>query len=210
MAVRIKVFAGPNDYDARLLYQEEEGELLVGVDSGLDRMLEARLPIDIAVGDFDSIDPAHVDAVKKSAGIVLELPAEKNVTDLAFALDYLYNHHAYDSIVIYGGIGGRVDHLVANINLMKKYDLVFEDGTNRMFTLRKGTHTIDNRKRYISFFAVEDCFDLSIRGFRYDLDHYYLGTDDSLCVSNEGSGIVTFSKGRLLVIEADDPTGLKP
>ncbi len=210
MASRIKVFAGPNDYDARRLYQEEAGELLVGVDSGLDRMLAADLPIDIAVGDFDSIDPAHVGLVKARAGLVLTLPAEKNVTDLAYALDYLYNHVAYDSIVVYGGIGGRVDHLVANINLMKKYDLSFEDDNHRMFTLRKGTHAIGNPKRYVSFFAIEDCYDLSIKGFRYELDHHFLGTDDSLCVSNEGSGVVAFSKGRLLVIETDDPAPRRP
>ncbi|MCK7485778.1 MAG: hypothetical protein MZU97_09680 [Bacillus subtilis] len=66
---------------------------MVGVDSGLDRMLEAGLPIDLAVGDFDSIDPAHVGlGAKLAPGIVVELPADKNVTDLAFAVDYVYNH----------------------------------------------------------------------------------------------------------------------
>jgi hypothetical protein len=31
-----------------------------------------------------------------------------------------------------------------------------------------------------------------------------LSTQDSLCVSNEGSGVVEFSKGKLLVIMSDD------
>ncbi|MFA5006055.1 MAG: thiamine diphosphokinase [Candidatus Izemoplasmatales bacterium] len=205
MAVRVKIFAGPNDYDVSRLYREEEGDLLVGVDSGLDRMLEANLPIDLAVGDFDSIDPGNVDRVRTTAKVVVELPADKNMTDLAFAVDYVHNHHVYDEIVVYGGIGGRVDHLIANVNLMKRYDLSFEDGRTRMYVLRKGVHRIANDRRYVSFFALEDCYRLSIKGFRYELDDHYLATHESLCVSNEGAGEVAFSKGRLLVIETDDP-----
>jgi len=205
MGLRIKVFAGPKDYDIASLYRPDDGELLVGVDSGLDLMLAAGLRIDLAVGDFDSIAPENVGRVRSEAGVCLELPPDKDVTDLAYCLEYLYNHCVYESITVFGGLGGRVDHLVANLNLMKKYDLTFVDDVRRAYVLKKGVHAIANVRKYISFFAVEDVYGLTIRGFKYELSNHYLGTSDSLCVSNAGSGEVAFTKGRLLVIETDEP-----
>ncbi len=209
MGIKVKVFAGPKDYDLRRLYFEEADEFLVGVDSGLDQMIAADLRIDLAVGDFDSIDPANLERVRRTAGFCVELDKEKNMTDLAFALDHIYNHIVYDAIEVFGGVGGRVDHLMANINLLKKYDLTFRDERNKLYVLKKGSHKIANFHRYVSFFAIEDCYNLSIKGFRYEITNYYLSTSDSICVSNEGSGEVAFSKGKLLVIETDEPDGGK-
>ncbi len=205
MGIKVKVFAGPRDYDLRRLYYEEADEYLVGVDSGLDQMITAGLRIDLAVGDFDSIAPTNLEKVRHQATVAVELDKEKNMTDLAYALDHVYNHLVYESIEVYGGVGGRVDHLIANINLLKKYDLSFRDERNRLYVLKKGSHRITNLHRYISFFAIEDVYNLSISGFRYEIDNYFLSTSDSLCVSNEGSGEIAFSKGRLLVIETDEP-----
>jgi thiamine pyrophosphokinase len=205
MPEKVKVFCGPNDGSLRPLYFEEAGDYLVGVDSGLDFLVENHLPIDLAIGDFDSVKPKNLEWALQTARTVVRLDPAKNVTDLAFAIDYLYNSMEYRSITVYGGISGRVDHFLANLNLLKKYDLSFRDGHTVMFALRKGRHRIENFHRYISFFAIEDVFDLTLEGFDYELDHYYLGTDDSLCVSNGGSGEIAFSKGRILVIMTDDP-----
>jgi thiamine pyrophosphokinase len=73
-----------------------------------------------------------------------------------------------------------------------------------MYILNKGTYHIDNFKNYISFFAIEDVYGLQLKGFKYSLDNYFLSTSDSLSVSNEGSGDVTFNKGKLLVIMSKD------
>jgi thiamine pyrophosphokinase len=123
---------------------------------------------------------------------------------LAFTLDYLYNHYDYKQIEIYGGISGRIDHFIANLNLMKKYRFTLKDDHHYMYILDKGTYHIDNYKKYISFFAIEDIYGLQLKGFKYSLDNYYLSTSDSLSVSNEGSGDVSFAKGKLLVIMSED------
>ena len=56
MYKKIKVFCGPNTYDFKKLYFEEINEYLVGVDSGLEYLLNIDKQIDLAVGDFDSIN----------------------------------------------------------------------------------------------------------------------------------------------------------
>jgi thiamine pyrophosphokinase len=201
---KIKIVAGPNDYHFRRLYFEEVNEMIVGVDSGLEYLVDFEKEIDLAVGDFDSIDPDIYKNVKDKCKKIITLEQRKNKTDLAFTLDYLYNHYDYKQIEIYGGISGRIDHFIANLNLMKKYRFSLKDDHHYMYILDKGTYHIDNYKKYISFFAIEDIYGLQLKGFKYSLDNYYLSTSDSLSVSNEGSGDVSFAKGKLLVIMSED------
>ncbi len=205
MSKKIKVFTGPNNYDFDKMYFEEADQFIVGVDSGLQYLLDNNVNIDLAVGDFDSLQQKFIDDVKKKSKQVIQLEKSKTMTDLAYAIDYLYNNMDYQMIEIYGGIGGRIDHLLANMNLLKRFDLTFKDNQHYIYTLRKGKHKIENYHRYISFFALEDVYNLSLKGFKYELNSYYLSTSDSLCVSNEGSGELEFSKGKLLVISSDDP-----
>jgi thiamine pyrophosphokinase len=204
MSNKIKIFCGPNDYDFQRLYFEEANEYIVGVDSGLAYLLDNKIAIDLALGDFDSLDPKSMTAVRENSKQVIKLEKDKSMTDLAFALDYLYNNMDYEAIEVYGGLGGRIDHLFANINLLKRYSLSFRDDKHHIYVLAKGRHKIDNFHSYISFFALEDCYNVSLKGFKYELNNYFLSTSDSLCVSNSGSGSVSFSKGRLMVIESED------
>jgi len=201
---KIKIFAGPNNYNFKSLYFEEANEFLVGVDSGLEYLIEIEKQIDLAVGDFDSINKELFIAIKHKCKKIISLEKDKNMTDLAFALEYIYNNMAYDSIEIYGGISGRIDHLLANLNLISKYNFSLRDDNHYIYLLGKGKHEIKNFKQYVSFFAIEDVYGLNLIGFKFNLESYYLSTNDSLCVSNEGSGVVEFNKGKLLVVMSDD------
>jgi thiamine pyrophosphokinase len=201
---KIKIFVGPNDYDFKHLYFEESNEFLVGVDSGLEYLENINKKIDLAIGDFDSINSKKYEAIKEKCNTIIKLEKDKKMTDLAFALDYIYNNMDYNEIEVYGGISGRVDHFLANINLIKKYSFTMRDDSHYIYMLSKGKHKINNYKKYISFFAIEDCYNLSIRGFKFSLNNYYLSTNDSLCVSNEGNGEIEFSKGKILVISSND------
>lgn len=204
MPRRVVLFCGPVDYAVRDLYVPEENDYLVGVDAGLGGLIEAGLKADLAVGDFDSLPTQYQSEVERHARKIVRLDVKKDKTDLAYALAYVYDNMDYDFLLVLGGIGGRIDHFLANVNLLKKYEMTLIDKRHKIELLRKGTHHVNNAYDYVSFFAVEDVYDLSIKGFDYELDHYYLGTADSLCVSNRGSGDVAFSKGRLLVVHSND------
>ncbi|MBN2541217.1 MAG: thiamine diphosphokinase [Bacilli bacterium] len=201
---KIKIFVGPNDYDFVHLYFEEANEFLIGVDSGLEYLSDYGRKIDLAVGDFDSIDKSKYESIKEKCSQIITLNKDKKMTDLAYTLDYIYNNLDYNSIEVYGGISGRVDHFLANVNLIKKYDFSMRDNKHHIYMLRKGKHTVNNYKKYISFFAIEDCYNLSLRGFKFELNNYYLSMNDSLCVSNEGEGEIEFTKGKVLLISTDD------
>ncbi|MCK5764166.1 MAG: thiamine diphosphokinase [Clostridiales bacterium] len=201
---KIKIFCGPNDYDFDHLYFEEVSEFIIGVDSGLEYLINLNKPIDLAIGDFDSINKDVYNNIKSKCKEIIQLDKDKNMTDLAFGLDYIYNNLDYNEVEVYGGISGRVDHFLANINLIKKYNFSIRDDLHFIYMLSKGKHIVNNYKKYISFFAIEDCYNLSIKGFKFQVNNYYLSTNDSLCVSNEGNGEIDFSKGKILVICSDD------
>jgi len=200
MSKIVKVFCGPNRYHFSRLYQKDSDEYIVGVDSGLEYLIDYDIAIDLAVGDFDSISKDYIEAIKQKSLKVIELDVNKKMTDLAFAVEYIYSQMEYDEMIVYGGLGGRIDHTLANMNLLKRYDIKFMDDHHLIYGLKKGKYFLNHPYKNISFFAMEDCYNLSINGFLYELDNYYLGTSDSLCVSNQGKGEVQFSKGRLLVV----------
>ncbi len=201
---KIKIFCGPNDYSFKQLYFEESKEFLVGIDSGLEYLIDINKQIDLAVGDFDSINPEIFDRIKTKCDHIINLEKDKNMTDLAYALDYIYNNMDYNEIEVYGGISGRIDHFLANLNLIRKYNFSLRDDNHYIYLLSKGKHQINNFKKYVSFFAIEDVYGLTLKGFKFNLDSYYLSSTDSLCVSNQGSGLVEFNKGKLLVVMSDD------
>lgn len=134
---KIKIFAGPNNYDFEHLYFEEANEFLIGVDSGLEYLANIDKNIDLAIGDFDSIDIAKYDKIKSKCDKIITLNTDKKMTDLSFALDYIYNNMDYNSIEVYGGISGRVDHFLANINLIKKYNFTMRDDKHYIYMLKK-------------------------------------------------------------------------
>jgi thiamine pyrophosphokinase len=106
----------------------------------------------------------------------------------------------YTDITIYGGLGNRIDHSIANIMLLKLGDIKIVTENEIMYVLDPGTYVINNKYDYISFFAVEDIVGLNLKDFEYELNDYDLSTEDPLCISNKGKGTVSFEEGLLLVI----------
>ncbi len=85
--------------------------LVCAADSGLDLAREWGIAPDLIVGDLDSVsDPRLVEAYPK-AELVL-VPREKDLTDTELGIEALFERTA-SRIVLAGGGGGRLDHLLA-------------------------------------------------------------------------------------------------
>ena len=155
----------------------------IGVDGGLESLLNQNIEPKIIVGDFDSLN--NQDLIKTYKNI--KLPTVKDDTDLAKAIEYAIACR-YNDIELYGVTGGRLDHFMAVICLLKKYShhhITIYDAYNKIYLLNAGTHQILKQNyQYLSFFALKPVT-ISIIGCQYPLDHYLLDIDDPLCVSNE-------------------------
>ena len=199
----VKIFAAPLTYDFNKVYTKDNEEFIVGVDHGALFLVQNNMPIDLAIGDFDSVTDKEFDQIEKFAKVTKKYRTRKDYTDLYLAIEEVLEMD-FHKIIIYGAIGGRFDHSYANLSLLRlgSISIVTEDAI--LYALEPGTHRIRNKHKYISFFSLEDIFDLTLTGFKYEKKSFELYTDDPLCISNEKEGTVSFSEGLLLVIHQNE------
>ncbi len=117
-----------------------EGARVVAADSGIDRAHELGLPVHIAVGDFDSVTEAGLLSVREAGAAVQDHPDAKDATDLELALVAALTL-APRRIVVLGGHGGRLDHLLANALLLAGaalagVEVVAQMGASRVTVVR--------------------------------------------------------------------------
>lgn len=161
-----------------------KGSYLVGVDKGALILAQNKIKMDLAVGDFDSIENSDLSLIKKYSKDINILNPIKDDTDTRHAVELLYDK--FDEILIIGGIQGkRIEHLIANINLLYLYPkLKYIDDFTEIEVLIKDKNYKKDQYKYISFFALKESI-ISLNGFKYNLDNYKLKPYDSLCISNE-------------------------
>ncbi|MGQ7462478.1 thiamine diphosphokinase [Streptococcus suis] len=156
----------------------EPADLYVGVDAGSIRLLDHSLPLDWAIGDFDSVTPEELGRIKDQAERFLQAPAEKDDTDLELALKEIFKAYPQVQVRIYGALGGRMDHMMANLFLAAEPDLAaymeqieLVDRQNVVRFRPAGSHRISPiaGMKYISFMP-SDQSRLTIRHAKYSLD----------------------------------------
>ncbi|HFU4419102.1 TPA: thiamine diphosphokinase [Streptococcus suis] len=171
--IKIAVIAGGS-----LACLPEPADLYVGVDAGSLRLLEASLPLDWAIGDFDSVTSEELGRIKDLAERFLQGPAEKDDTDLELALKEVFKVYPQAQVRIYGALGGRMDHMMANLFLASEPDLAafmeqieLVDSQNIIRFRPAGRHRLSavEGMKYISFMP-SDQSRLTIRHAKYPLD----------------------------------------
>lgn len=151
-------------------------------DAGYKTALDMNIYLKHILGDFDSAD-------QPDSSNVIFFPKEKDQTDSELALE-IGASEGYKSIWLIAPFGGRIDHTIANLNLLLYarslgISLKLYDGENLVCLMDKGTYHPSNDFQYYSFFPIEDTALISLNGFKYPLDRYAIRRDRSLCVSNE-------------------------
>ena len=147
--------------DSTLLPRDHD--VYVGVDGGCLKLLEKGLPLDMAVGDFDSVSETGLNKIRTQAKQVVQSVPEKNDTDLELALKATFEAYPEAAVTVYGAFGGRLDHFLSNIFLPTDPDLApymdqiqLVDGQNRLIYRPAGCHEIqpDPAMSYVGFMPV--------------------------------------------------------
>jgi thiamine pyrophosphokinase len=181
--------------------EKQAGDLVIAADAGY-RNLGGVSP-DYVVGDFDSL--GYVPEGER----VLRHPPEKDDTDTMLAAK-LGLSLGYRAFVLLGGLGGRLDHTLANIQTLAylrgrgaKACLAQEGETVTLIeneTLRFRAGLSGNVSVFAYGASARGVYE---RGLRYPLTDAHLTDDFPLGVSNAFTGApasVSVSDGRLLVI----------
>jgi len=111
------VLAGGARADQVVPAEVTSADVVIAADSGLDLARHLGMAVDVVVGDLDSVTPAGL-AWARATGIPIEKSsADKDETDLELAIARAAGTGA-ERIVMLGGAGGRLDHLLANVAVL--------------------------------------------------------------------------------------------
>lgn len=171
-----------------------EAEHVIACDSGYEYARRAGIKPDLLLGDFDSYRGALPNSVP-----LLRLPVEKDDTDtmsaMRHALDAGYKH-----IRIYCALGGRLDHLFANIQTAAfgaaRGALVELIGRDTVIYVMAGAKlSLPPREGWsLSVFSLSDvCRGVTLKGVKYELDSVELTNRFPIGTSNEREGTAEIS-----------------
>jgi thiamine pyrophosphokinase len=94
-------------------------ELIIAADRGGSYLAELAVLPEVLIGDFDSLPQKTLQQLVEAGVEVKSFAVTKDYTDLELAVDLALAKDA-TRINILGGLGGRIDHTLANIGLLLK------------------------------------------------------------------------------------------
>ncbi len=188
---------------------------LYAVDKGIETISRLDIKPDLLLGDFDSVASVVLDEYIRDNDIkVVRHNPIKDATDTELAIDKAIEAGA-DEIYILGATGTRIDHMLGNIHCLYKalsngVKCVLWDSHNRIELIDAPIQIVKNDMfgKYVSFIPFGNTVEeLTLRGFKYNLDKYTLEYGTSIGVSNEvtkDTASVDFSRGILIYFQTRD------
>ncbi|MCC2251906.1 thiamine diphosphokinase [Virgibacillus sp. AGTR] len=186
----------------------------IGADRGAWTLVKKNIPMDYAVGDFDSTTKEEREAIAKYSKYMKEYSSEKDETDLEIALNKAFELKP-DYIYLFGVTGGRLDHELINVQLL--YSIIDKgikgaiiDQTNYIELTLPGEHHVKHDKSYpnISFVPFShEVRGITLTNFYYPLTDANISWGSTLCISNKlirNSGTFSYNEGILLLIKSRD------
>lgn len=181
---------------------------LICCDGGARHLAEARINPDVLIGDMDSIKTSRLAYYERQKVKVIRHPANKDFTDTALALDYAIGLSP-KQIQIFGALGGRLDHALANLFLLirgkeagiktcllDEYCEAFVSDQETIFENATGC--------VVSLLALSPQVEgINLQGFAFPLIDGVLNLSESRGISNvisDNRAFIRIRSGNLLVI----------
>lgn len=186
------IFGAGETYSPRKKFSGDD--LIIAADGGYAAAVNAGLEPSVIIGDFDS------GSVPQSAAAhIIKLNRDKDETDMLAAVK-LGIRRGYKTFVLYGGVGGRLDHTVANIAVLCYLNAF---GARGYLIDRDSVCTVITDDEFIlppsargtvSVFAYGgEAFGVDIKGLSYRLENARLTPEFPIGVSN-----ATASSGKII------------
>ena len=201
---RCVIFTAYHQPGALPVFSPRAEDLLLCADGGYALCKEMCITPHRVLGDCDSIARADI-----PAELLVTYPAEKDDTDTMLCIRYALEQSC-DECLLFGGIGGRLDHTLANLQSLAfahthgmRAGMV--DACDQAFLMENEERIISYQKNTaISLLAyTERCAGVTISGVKYPLLHATLTQNFPLGVSNRCTAEyarVAVEEGILLVV----------
>ncbi len=189
--------------DLSCLMKGEHPDLVLCADGGYDHAQRAGITPDFLIGDFDSLSGSAPSDIA-----TVTVPVEKDDTDTGLCIRAAVERGC-DDILIIGGLGGRFDHALANIQLMAAAAehvarIAMKDRGNYVTILKDGKLRLPKKgDAHLSILSLSDVsLGVCAQGVKYPLFDYAMTRTFPLGVSNEfeeSHAQISVKKGTLLI-----------
>ena len=187
---------------------------VIAVDGGLSAANLLNIYPDSIIGDFDTVSEELVKSYEEECrATIIRLNPIKDDTDTQYAIKHAMSIGAKEVHII-GGTGGRFDHSLANVFMLK---MAYEQDVKvYMYDKINKIHVIDDLvhlkkdpmyDKKISFIQLEGpALGVTLKGFKYNVSEFDFDTSKEyrIGVSNEfarDEAEVLIEKGTFIVIE---------
>jgi thiamine pyrophosphokinase len=215
---RVLVLAGGDAVQLPLPRPMARPDLVVAADGGYATAALLEVQVDLLIGDLDSVRPDDLAAARAAGTSIEQHPVDKDRTDLALALDAVAASGPAEVLLV-GGHGGRLDHLLANVALLAappyaSLDITALLGEAVVTVIRDQATLAGNPGELISLLAMHGpARGVTTTGLRFPLEHATLPVGSSLGVSNVFTGAraaVTVTDGVLVAVQPGAPQDADP
>lgn len=210
MLKKCLVMAGGELRGSLKIYQKFiKDQIVFAADRGADYLLQMGIwPCEV-FGDFDSIKTASLQKLEKNNIPLTKFSTDKDSTDLELLIDYLIAKD-YQQITVLGALGGRLDHLLAQLSILERMSLfgvkgLVIDQKESLNILEQGVHHLEGEiGEGVSLIAMHNtCPFLTLTGFKFSLKEQRLYAYETLGISNclqTKKASIEVREGRVLLI----------
>ena len=189
-------------------------DYVICADGGLEKAENLNLRPNLILGDFDSVDSTVLDYYKNLNIETVTFPTEKDYTDMELAVEYAVNK-GFNNITLIGASGTRLDHTLANIQLLEKYhhmginiEIIDNNNHIRIISDNSDIEIINKKDYFVSLVPVTETIEgITLEGFKYPLNNVNVKRGTALLISNEitnNVGRIILKKGTALVFISKD------
>lgn len=186
-------------------FYREKDAFVIAADKGYDYALANGITPDLYVGDLDSVSHIPKQINKKI------YPSQKDATDTELAVKAAVEAGC-KRIVLFGGIGSRMDHTLANLFLLipltdAGIEMLIVNEHNRIQLVTKKADITGKKGDIISLIPLQDCTGVTTKHLAYPLKESTLLVGSTRGISNvltAATACVCIDSGSLLVIESRD------
>lgn len=179
-------------------------DFVIGVDRGAEDLLALKIPLDVVIGDFDSVSNLKsLEKVKK-----IKFPKNKDFSDTELAVDYAIEK-GFNNFILTQMLGKRTDHLLFNIAMMRKLlrkgkTCCIKEEKEEIYITDKEMEIKVKKGDIISLLPLtSNVYGVTSFGLKYELNERNLSAESSLSLSNKAvkeKVKINVKKGTILII----------
>jgi len=179
-----------------------KANFLIAADGGANHLKNLNLKPDVIIGDMDSVNVKSF--IKNKSIEKIFFKPDKDQTDTELAIIEALKRKS-KKITLIGATGGRLDHTLANIELIKKYPgkVILIENNSKLISINKKQKLIIKGKKdsIISILPAVGNPKIKITGLKYELNNEKLKfpTQGTSNLIETRPAQITIDSGLLLV-----------